>query len=161
MLGAGLADSCRFPEAMLAFGKAGVGRACRQNNSHVRKLESSNSCGRSVFPNFHTCKIPKLSTRKPSGKTFHGQKCCSPIATWVLWGSRHRSAASTAATKLRLFEISPPKAYDVHQQLGPKSAAYARLCFNMALAKQAQLEFGIEIYNDTTGGQHNTAHCVV
>eukprot|EP00438_Fugacium_kawagutii_P005414 Skav219490 [mRNA] locus=scaffold2719:297673:299089:+ [translate_table: standard] len=72
MLGAGLADSCRFPEAMLAFGKAGIDRAIRV-------------------------------------------------------------------------------AYDVHQQLGPKSAAYARLCFNMALAKQAQLEFGIEIYNDTTG----------
>lgn len=43
------------------------------------------------------------------------------------------------------------QAYDVHHQLGTKTTAYARLCFNMALAKQAQLEFGVEIYNDATG----------
>ena len=47
--------------------------------------------------------------------------------------------------------ISLRQAYDVHHQLGTKTTAYARLCFNMALAKQAQLEFGVEIYNDATG----------
>ena len=47
--------------------------------------------------------------------------------------------------------ISLRQAYDVHHQLGTKTTAYARLCFNIALAKQAQLEFGVEIYNDATG----------
>ena len=52
------------------------------------------------------------------------------------------------------FILFAPQAHEVHQQLGTKSAAYARLCLNMALAKQAQLEFGIEIYNDMTGALH-------
>lgn len=53
------------------------------------------------------------------------------------------------------------QAHEVHQQLGTKSAAYARLCFNMALAKQAQLEFGIEIYNDMTGALHVPAALLI